>query len=387
MPGDSGPATSLALARRLAALIALIGSPTALAQQGASPVADTPKPSTSPVATTEPEPEPWTKLLKLEGAIDTYFSYNFAGMTRVPSTIRVFDADNATFNVAYAEVALGIAPKPVGFRLDLGFGPVADLTSYDAVDPTTAPGVSEILKHFQQAYGSLAIGGGGWTLDAGKFVTTAGAEVIEAHVNWNYSRSLLFGFAIPFTHTGLRLGGPLTDTLSLQVSLVNGWEVVHDNNPYKTVGLSGTFAPPTGTTATLTVYVGPEGDRGAPWRNLVDVVVLQKIGDQLTLGLNGDYAVEGDASWYGAALMANYKFSPMFRLAARAEQFYDLQDARLLRGVGAVVTEGTLTAGFATGDHAEIRAEIRGDTADQPIFNAGRDNSQATAQVAFLAWF
>jgi hypothetical protein len=38
-------------------------------------------------------------------------------------------------------------------------------------------------------------------LDAGKFVTNAGAEVIEAKDNWLYSRSLLFGFAVPFTHT------------------------------------------------------------------------------------------------------------------------------------------------------------------------------------------
>jgi hypothetical protein len=166
--------------------------------------------------------------------------------------------------------------------------------------------------------------------------------------------------------------------------LVNGWEVIHDNNPYKTIGLSGTFSPPTGTTAVLTLYGGPEGDGGSPWRNLIDAVVLQKIGEQLTVGINGDYAIEGDASWYGAALMANYKFSPMFRLAARAERFYDLQNAR---AVGTAVSEATLTAGFAIADHSEIRAEVRGDFADQPIFNGGTANNQATAQLAFLAWF
>jgi len=35
-------------------------------------------------------------------------------------------------------------------------------------------------------------------MDLGKFVTSAGAEVIEAKDNWNYSRSLLFVNAIPY---------------------------------------------------------------------------------------------------------------------------------------------------------------------------------------------
>ena len=39
-------------------------------------------------------------------------------------------------------------------------------------------------------------------MDFGKFVTSAGAEVIESKDNWNYSRSLLFAYAIPYWHFG-----------------------------------------------------------------------------------------------------------------------------------------------------------------------------------------
>jgi hypothetical protein len=35
-------------------------------------------------------------------------------------------------------------------------------------------------------------------------VTLAGYEVIEAWKDPNITRSILFGFAIPFTHTGIR---------------------------------------------------------------------------------------------------------------------------------------------------------------------------------------
>jgi Putative beta-barrel porin-2, OmpL-like. bbp2 len=397
MTGESKPAALLSLARPLIALAALSTASVSLAEEektgakvadsaAAQPEATTaPSAETAPppavavaAAATEAEPEPWYKQIKLEGLIDTYYSYNFARPYRAPSTFRVFDAENMTFMLAYAEVAASFAPAPVGFRLDLGFGPVADLTA----SPDT-----EIFKHIQQAYGSLAIGETGWVVDAGKFVTTAGAELIEARLNWNYSRSFLFGFAIPFTHTGIRVGGPLTSTFSLQASLVNGWEVVDDNNRFKTLGLSGTFAPPTGTTVILTLYGGPELDEGNPWRLLADAVVLQKIGDKLTVGANGDYGREGSgAKWYGAAVMAEYKFSPLFRLAARAEQFRDPDG---VRGIGATVSEGTITAGFGLGSNAEVRAELRGDTSPDPVFRGSTDNNdnQATAQVALLAWF
>jgi len=42
------------------------------------------------------------------------------------------------------------------------------------------------------------------TVDAGRFVTTASAEVIESNKNWLYSRSMLF-YGVPLLHTGLRV--------------------------------------------------------------------------------------------------------------------------------------------------------------------------------------
>ena len=44
--------------------------------------------------------------------------------------------------------------------------------------------------------------GKGLQINVGKFVTPAGAEVIETKDNWNYSRGLLFALAIPYFHFG-----------------------------------------------------------------------------------------------------------------------------------------------------------------------------------------
>jgi Putative beta-barrel porin-2, OmpL-like. bbp2 len=49
----------------------------------------------------------------------------------------------------------------------------------------------------------------------GKFVTLAGAEVINPTQNTNFSRSLLFTLAEPLTHTGARAMYALSDALSV----------------------------------------------------------------------------------------------------------------------------------------------------------------------------
>src|SRR5207244_956039 len=74
-------------------------------------------------------------------------------------------------------------------------------------------------KNIEEAYGSyMAPVGEGLQFDVGKFVTNAGAEVIEAKDDWNYTRSLLFQLAIPFYHTGVRMTFAPNSTISLMAN-------------------------------------------------------------------------------------------------------------------------------------------------------------------------
>ena len=59
--------------------------------------------------------------------------------------------------------------------------------------------------------------------------------MIESQDNWNYSRSVLFGYAIPFYHVGLRATLPVTDKVSLAGYAVNGWNNGTEFNGKKTV--------------------------------------------------------------------------------------------------------------------------------------------------------
>ncbi len=160
--------------------------------------------------------------------MDIYYGYNF---NKVDPSLRTFDVQHNTFSLSLAEVNFtkGVtADSRVGFRTDLDFGKTADLVA--AYEPESNG--QEIYKHVQQAYVSLLTGKVQW--DAGKFVTPIGAEVIESQDNWNYTRSVLFGYAIPFYHVGVRATLPASDKVTLNGYLVNGWNNSSEINGNKT---------------------------------------------------------------------------------------------------------------------------------------------------------
>ena len=101
---------------------------------------------------------------------------------------------------------------PVGFKAEFIFGRAADLFH------ATEPGGVEIYKHLLQAYVSVKPASWkGVQFDFGKFVTSAGAEVTETHLNWNYSRGLLYANG-PFYHFGARLTAPVNKNVTLGIN-------------------------------------------------------------------------------------------------------------------------------------------------------------------------
>ena len=76
--------------------------------------------------------------------------------------------------------------------------------------------------------------GKGLTFTFGKFVTPAGAEVIETNGNWDYSRSILFYYAIPYFHFGANAKYTFNTQWAITGYLVNGWNNSQEVNTGKT---------------------------------------------------------------------------------------------------------------------------------------------------------
>src|SRR5260370_32322724 len=213
---------------------------------------------------------------EVSGFVDGYYGYNFNRPFNHRNQLRNFDFKNNEFGLNLAKLVLEKKPAEgsrIGYRLDLAFGAATDWVH------SAEPGGVETYKHIEQAYGSFLapVGKGGLQIDVGKFVTWNGAEVIESKDNWNYSRSFLFAWAIPYYHAGVRATYNFNNKVSLTGAIVNGGDTVEDNNGGKTVGLSLTIKPNSKFTIVENYTGGPEQNdavsalvKGKFWRHLYD---------------------------------------------------------------------------------------------------------------------
>ncbi|MES1171905.1 MAG: outer membrane beta-barrel protein [Bacteroidota bacterium] len=345
----------------------------------ATPAAVAVVPVVAPASTTPP----WNTVMKEELLVDSYYMYNFSGANSLtPPALRAYDTQSNSFTVNYAKVGLQVDSDPVSVRADIGFGALAALLGGSSGPYSVA---------IQQAFASLKLPGTPLTVDFGRFNTTAGAEVIEANRNWLYSRSMLF-YIIPVHHTGVRATLKINDMVSIQGTLANGiFNDMPDNNSTKTGGLSLSIAPLPTTSIVLTGYFGKEGAQGMTGdvRTTIDLVVGHNVSDALGLNLNVDYVKLGEANAVGAAAMGRFVAAEHLTLALRGEF---IKDKGIFSGAETSVYEGTACAAFPFANHLEVRAELRGDFAADPIFNQGTTEvpdvkkNQFTGTVAFLGY-
>ncbi|HXG34069.1 MAG TPA: porin [Bryobacteraceae bacterium] len=335
--------------------------------------------------------------ISFSGLIDGYYSLNFNHPDSRTNQLRNFDVKANQFSLNMAKLVMEHSPDPLGFRVDLGFGRAFDLIHGSETGP-------EIFRNIEQAFVSYKPPKAkGLQLDFGKFVTNAGAEVIETHSNWNYSRSLLFAWAIPYYHFGARVTMPLGSHFSAGVSLVNGWNNVEDNNTGKTVGFTGTV-----TTSKLTwthnYYVGPEkADVNRGYRHLYDTTLLVTPHPGASFYINFDYGTDQGAHllrhavpvefsksrWVGVAGAARFAVNSWFAIAPRLEWFHDADG--FSTGTPQKLKEFTLTGEFRMAQGVLTRLEYRRDWSDQPFFDRGATpgvfKHQNTLLAGFVAYF
>jgi hypothetical protein len=317
------------------------------------------------------EPKPATLgPVTVSGLVDAYYTANLGEPQDVANPLRAYDGTTG-FRFNYAQASFAMDAEPAGFHLDLGFGP----ESFSATN-----------FFVLQAYASLKLGK--TTLDFGRFVTPAGVEAFQTNLNWLYTRSLLYTWAIPGTHQGVRLTVPLSEQLTIAGYLTNGWDgdtlIDGDNynlmSPYKTGVISLAYAGE-GTTGAVNLYYGRQPD-AVDDRFLVDVVAAHEFG-VIGANLEFDWGQEGDAQWYGIAVSAAYD-QPKYRISARGEWFADPDGFRV--GNGDVdYYEGTIGAAYKVGSNAELRGEFRLDGASEAVLNGG--DTWTTFTIGALAWF
>lgn len=346
------------------------------------------EPAAVPAAPQGSAPPTWSAgPINFSGAVDIYYTYNANHPASMTNGFYNFNSEANQFDLNLLKIALSHDADPVGFRIDLGYGNTMQL--YSAFDNDGG-----FNQYVEQAYLSWKPAGGkGFQADFGKFVTSAGAEVVENYTNWNYSRSILFAWAIPYYHTGLRLTLPTAGRVTLGFQAVNGWNNLRDNNSGKTIGATGAVNLGKGTWY-LNYYAGPEAaGTNTGWRHLIDTTLSLTPVSQFSAYLNYDYGQDRSpgalAVWQGFAGAVHYQPDSHWGFTARGEWFQDR--AGFSTGTAQKLKEVTFTGEYKLTEGLLTRAEYRHDWSDQLVFERALlpafTNKQDTFTVGIIAFF
>lgn len=330
--------------------------------------------------------------IELGGFVDVSYTYNFNDVPGNNGNVgRVFDGDNDEFQLNGINLYIDKLPEDegeAGFRIDIMAGEdapiIGDLFDNDGDED----------QAIYQAYISyIAPIGNGLTIDLGRFATWYGYEVIESPANDQFSRSMLFGMAVPFTHTGLRLTYPINDMWEVSGGITQGWDVVEDNNDSVSWHGAIRWMPLENVYAQYALSYGPEmALSNDDYTFLNDLVVTWDVTEDWSVGANFDFGtydapVGNDLDWMGIAGYARYDVNEDMYLALRAEYFDD--ERWVVAGDDVNIFEVTFTLGYTVTEGLLTRLEFRHDDASEEIFmdDNGFEDTQNTLAVEVVYSF
>ena len=147
---------------------------------------------------------PWYDAIVMNALAEASWSGNLNQPASHRNQLRIFDVNDNSIGMDVFELSIrkpASKPGESGFHVDLMAG-----TALPKVIRASGFNIGDL--DFRQLYLTYVVPvGHGIRVDMGKFASPHGYESIDTWdgFNDNATRSFLFGYAVPFTHTGLRL--------------------------------------------------------------------------------------------------------------------------------------------------------------------------------------
>ncbi|HKA89340.1 MAG TPA: porin [Haliangiales bacterium] len=317
----------------------------------------------------EPPVAPPPPRLAIHGFVDIYYGLNFNrpadGASFAPGSGTTGKrAEELSLNIA--SVALSYAPAPFGVELQLIYGTGAEVLH--AAEPARTATGADVWRFVGRA--SILYHQGDVTVEAGIYPSHVGYETAWSKDNWLYTRGWL-GENSPYYQTGIKVAYAFTPNLSAQLHVVNGWQLIGDNNEAKTIGTAIIWTSDA-VTLSFNTLIGPEtpGDN-RHWRFYGDAIAAVQVTPAFGLAAELDAGVQqravGDATgWQGVGLFARYALSDAVALAARGEIYHDPDGT--ITGVGETAGEASLAVEVKPADGVSLKLEGRYDRSDAPVF-------------------
>ncbi|MEO5815551.1 MAG: porin [Gemmatimonadaceae bacterium] len=338
-----------------------------------------------------------TPTITFGGFVDGYYAFDFNRPANFDRSFTTQPARHNEFNVnlAFVEAKLD-APSVRGrFAIQMGTSVQSNYAGEPRLGSISGPDLSRLI---QEAVIGTKIADHLW-IDGGIFLSHIGMESFISRDNPMYTRSMVADYS-PYYEAGVKATWQATPALSAQFLLLNGWQIISENNAAKSVGAHLDYTASPSTTLSYFNYLGNEAPDSAVHRQLRfynGVGVKHSLATRLLLLAELDYGTQGHASgsgssnWYGGMLTARYQVTSTAAVAGRVERYAD-KDQVIIATVG---PGGFRASGASLGldvtpqPRVLWRTEFRGYQGDRvfPEGSDGRSRSDAFVVTSLALTF
>ena len=340
------------------------------------------------------------RRLAVSGFVEASYTYSTRGAGDV-IVGRLYDRFHDEFVINALAVTLEIpysaATLSAGFHSELFFGQNAAVIKSGGFNL----GNQGDIPHLYVTLNAPTHDGNGVQFKLGRIPTLLGLEVIEDVANPNWSEGNQFIYVENFTGTGLSIERKFSDHVDAQFRIINGWDLVKDNNTRKSLMGRVGWYPREGTAVAAVGYWGPEQpDNPDANRYGAELLAGTKFGPRTTVWVQGDYGKEqansvlpdptSDAQWWAAGLWIIRDLSSTVSLALRGDYVDDRDGARTSgflgfpANTGQKFGSGTATLNLRTWPRFLLRPELRFDKSNLTAFDGHEDQFTFALSGAYL---
>lgn len=248
-------------------------------------------------------------------------------------------------------------------------------------------------------------------LDAGIFYNYMGSEEVTPKDNY-LSTNAVGSYHLPSNYAGIRASYVASEKLGLELHIMNGHDLVVDNNQSKSIGLVVDYNPFENLEFYYCNYIGDDREDSVTFlqtKFLHHFSVYYTAFEKLNLIISSDYGSQKNsgillqdssktAQYFSLFSTINYQFWPNFSATIRLEQFNDPEG--FLSGsfvnsdsvmVGLKIYGFTLGVEYKPSEKSYIRLEARQDRTDEKLDIFYNDNKWINSRNGLVftmgVWF
>ncbi len=317
--------------------------------------------------------------------IDTYFAWDFGQPDAFDRPYTTQPARHDEFNVNLAFVEARLSGEKVRGRVALQAGTSVQANYAGEPNVGNVSG-DDLARIVQEAWVGVRVSPKVW-VDGGIYLSPIGWEGFISWDNPTYTRSLLADYT-PYFVTGAKVTWAASSKVTAQFHVVNGWQIVSENNPDKSVIARLDWQATPKLALAYAFYAGNEQLDTLPARTRYYNQLLAKVsaGHGWDFWGTVDVGVQtvpdaASQTWYGAVIIGRKALSGKVAVVGRVEGHSDRDQVLILTGTpdGFRTIGGSIGVDVQPEEYLKWRTELRGFTSSDPVWpeqgaSAGSDS-------------